>query len=281
MFAVGLGVVDTYLQSKAYISGDRVEVYKYANPIRCGYSRGYQIERREEPGKKRSGNLLRAQRTVRQLVWANLSRYTKFLTLTYSETVLDYEVFKVNFKAFKVAMRRKGYNLRYLYVLEHQKSRGENEGNDGCLHCHLVIFNDEYIPYQDIRHCWPYGNIDIHVLKGTRYENNHRSAEKINDLAAYVSKYITKETVALPGDRCYSCSTGLKRPIEKRDELYQWTTSNGFTDGVYNPETSSFFDELYFMFIPKFSCSSSWSYLIRDGTMKNNTLTYTQGVLKR
>lgn len=264
------------MQSKAFISGSRVEHYKYINPIRCGYSRGYSIERHEQLNDKRSANLLRAQRSVRQLIWANIGKYTKFLTLTYEKTVLDYETFSYNFLAFRKAMIRKGYKLKYLYVLERQKERGEREGNEGCLHCHLVVFNDEYIPYETIRQCWHYGNIDIHVLKGIRYQDNHKCHEKINDLAAYVSKYITKDTVALPGNRCFTCSVGLARPQVYRDECYMWDTGHG-REGIDNPETSSFFESLEYSTRFKFTVSNTWSYVSSDGIEHSNTLIYRQG----
>lgn len=266
------------MQAKAFVSGNHVEHYKYVNPIRFGYSRGYNIERHEELGDKRSANLLRAQRTVRQIIWANIGRYTKFLTLTYSKTVLDYETFNFNFKAFKQAMKRKGYKLKYLYVLERQKERGVKEGNEGCLHCHLVVFNDEYIPYEIIRQCWHHGNIDIHVLKGTRYVDNHKSHEKINDLAAYVSKYITKDTVALPGNRCFTCSVGLERPQMYRDECYMWNTEHG-REGIESPYTNNFFMSMEDYTKFKFTVSSTWSYFSSDGEEHRNTLIYRQGVL--
>lgn len=274
-----LGMVSTFMQSKAYISGDTVEHYKYVNPIRCGYSRGYIIKRNDVLNEKRSANLLRAQRTVRQIIWANLGKYTKFLTLTYRETILDFETFRYNFDAFKKAMSREGYKLKYLYVLERQKERGDKEGNEGCLHCHLVVFNDEYIPFQIIRKCWHYGNIDIHVLKGTRYEDNHK-AEKIKDLAAYVSKYITKDTVALPGNRCFSTSVGLNRPQELRDENYIWQTKHGY-DGIENTETAALFDELENNSQFKYTVSSTWSYITADGEERKNTLIYRQGKILR
>ncbi|MEE1321081.1 MAG: hypothetical protein UHM85_06050 [Acutalibacteraceae bacterium] len=266
------------MHSKAFVAGTRVEHYKYLSPIRCGYSRGYRIERRQVLQDKRSANLLRAQRTVRQIIWANIGNYTKFLTLTYRDTVLDFETFKYNFAAFKKSMSRKGYKLQYLYVLERQKERGEKEGNEGCLHCHLVVFNDEYIPYQTIREAWHYGNIDIHVLKGVRYQDNHKSHEKINDLAAYVSKYITKDTVALPGNRCFSCSVGLNRPDTYRDECYMWNVPYG-REGIDNPDTASLFERLEYSTKFKFTVSSTWSY-VSNGEEKHNTLIYRQGVLE-
>lgn len=267
------------MQGKAYVSGDHVEHYKYINPILCGYARPYNIERHEELGDKRTANLTRAQRSVRQLIWANIGKYTKFLTLTYKETVLDYETFRYNFLAFRKAMVREGYKLKYLYVLERQKERGEKEGNSGCLHCHLVIFNEEYIPYQIIKKAWHYGSIDIHVLQGCRYQDGVETSEKIRDLAAYVSKYITKDTVSLPGNRCFSTSVGLNKPVVYRDECYIWNTKIG-RDGVDNPDTADFFNDLQYKVNFKFTVSSSWSYIRPDGEQVRNGLIYRQGVLK-
>lgn len=276
--AVGIGVAETYMQGRMFISGSTVESYTYSKPIRYGFERQYEIKRKPEPGEKRTDNLTRAQRAVRQIVWANLSRYTKFLTLTYAETVLDVTTFKKNFDSFRKGMSRRGYKMRYLYVLERQKDRGEQEGNEGCLHCHIVLFNDEYIPYKDILDCWKFGSIDIHVLKGCRYEDNHKSAEKINDLAAYVSKYITKDCVALPGNKTYCCSLGLERATLHRDFCYMWDTGHGL-DGVNDSASAQLFDSIEAITAFKFTVSSSWKYTDCEGKLVSNKLVYKQGRL--
>lgn len=272
------GVAEKYMQARMFVSGSTVESYTYSKPIRYGYERQYEIKRKPEPGEKRAGNLVRAQRQVRQIIWANLGRYTKFLTLTYADTVLDVPTFKKNFDAFRKGMSRRGYKMRYLYVLERQKERGEIEGNEGCLHCHIVLFNDEYIPYKDILECWHYGSIDIHVLKGCKYQDNHRSSEKINDLAAYVSKYITKDSVSLPGNKTYCCSLGLERADLHRDFCYMWKTSYGF-DGVPDFESSKVFEGIESITRFKFSCSTSFSFVDSLGEEKHIGLTYKQGRL--
>lgn len=276
--AVGIGVAETYMQGRMFISGNTVESYTYSRPIRYGYEREYEIKRKPEPGEKRTDNLTRAQRAVRQIVWANLGRYTKFLTLTYEETVLDVATFKKNFDSFRKGMSRRGYRMRYLYVLERQKERGEKEGNEGCLHCHIVLFNDEYIPYKDILDCWKFGSIDIHVLNGCRFEDNHKSAEKINDLAAYVSKYITKDCVALPGNKTYYCSLGLERATLHRDFCYMWDTGHGL-DGVPDTASAQLFDSIEAITAFKFSCSASFSFVDSKGVQQKIGLIYKQGRL--
>ena len=268
------------MQGRMFVSGSTVESYTYSRPIRYGYEREYEIKRKPEPSEKRSDNLVRAQRNVRQIVWANLGRYTKFLTLTYAETVLEVAEFKKNFDAFRKAMSRRGYKMRYLYVLERQKERGEQEGNEGCLHCHIVLFNEEYIPYKDILECWTYGGIDIHVLKGMKYQDNHKSADKINDLAAYVSKYITKDSVALPGNKTYACSLGLERASLLRNFCYMWDTGRGL-DGVPDTKSEELFNNIESITRFKFACSSSFSFVDSKGVQQYIGMIYKQGRLKK
>lgn len=276
--AFAMGVAETYMQARMFVSGNTVESYTYSRPIRYGFDREYEIKRKEKPDAKRQDNLTRAQRIVRQLVWSNLGRYTKFLTLTYRDTVLEVDTFKKDFDSFRKGMSRKGYKLRYLYVLERQKERGVKEGNEGCLHCHIVLFNDEYIPYKDILDCWKFGSIDIHVLNGCKFDDNHKSSERINDLAAYVSKYITKDCVALPGNKTYCCSLGLKRATLYRDFCYMWDTGHGL-DGVNDSDSAKLFESIESITTFKFAVSSSWSYSDADCKQIFNKLIYKQGRL--
>ena len=153
---------------------------------------------------------------MRRLIWANQSQYTKFLTLTYRETMLDVKKVGRDVTTFVQAMRRKGYDMKYLYVLEHQKERGEKEDNDGSLHIHMVVFIDRFIPVAVLGECWKHGIFDI------------KKIEHVQNLAAYISKYITKETIADFGCRCYSCSLGLIRAKEERFYM------EGFSDNTYN-----------------------------------------------
>lgn len=276
--AHGTGIADKYMQERMFVSGATVEHYTYSKPIKYGHERGYDIKRHPEPMQKRAGNLVRAQRQVRQIVWANLGSYTKFLTLTYAETVLDIAIFKKHFDAFRKSMSRKGYKLRYLYVLERQKERGEREGNEGCLHCHMVIFNDEFIPYKDITDSWKHGSIDIHVIEGCKCDNGVKSEERINDLAAYVSKYITKDCVAMPGNKTYCCSLGLDRAVLHRNFCYMW--HNGFRlDGVPDAESEQLFQSIESVTAFKFSKSATFSFVDSAGLEQKINLLYRQGRL--
>lgn len=209
---------------RVVVSGDRVEVYQYSNGIRCGHERKFEIVRRDKTVVdhddelvKRTDNLYRARQTVRRLVWANnTKKYTKFVTLTYAKAEFDMKRVKHDVKMFVKYLRRAGYEMNYLYVLEHQKKRGEKEGNEGSLHIHMLIFNDKKMPLSLLNKAWPHGSTDISALKD------------VDNIGAYVSKYITKESCAEFGSHVYGVSRGLKRAAE---ECFY---TEGYSDTVYN-----------------------------------------------
>ena len=147
-----------YLRTRVVVSGDMVEILEYSNGIPVGKQRPHEVKRRpeEEREGKRYDNLLRARQAVRRIVWCNMQgkSYVKLLTLTYAETVLDPDIVKRDIKVFVKQMRRYGYPMNYLYVLEHQTERGEREGNDGCLHIHMFLFDDPKIDLNHIKKAW-------------------------------------------------------------------------------------------------------------------------------
>lgn len=190
--------------------GDVWEVIQYEIPVPVGFkvSRKHPdlIEDREDREvERRMDNLARARKSVRQIVLTNQTEYTKFFTLTYANTQLDYDSVTHDFKMFIKNLKRKGFdNLPYLYVIEHQKERGKKEGNEGSLHIHCLIFTDKYIPYSIVKHCWgKRGSVDVQAIKDIR------------NLGAYVCKYITKDGYVGSNKKMFHTSRGLKRPESK------------------------------------------------------------------
>lgn len=201
----------SHMFCKIVQSGDVVESYIYSNAIKVGQERQYDIVRRTESNidnseeeVKRRDNLLRARQQVRRLCWCNQGKHTKFITLTFKDTELDRSRVLRRYTTFVQAMRRKGIDMKYLYVLEHQKERGEKEGNEGSWHIHVLLFFDDYIPMDILKQCWPHGWVWINAI------------DDVRNLGAYVCKYITKENSAEFGSRCFGTSQGLKRPEEER-----------------------------------------------------------------
>lgn len=207
---------------KKYIfCGDYLITKKYSKQYILGIKKSDKLfcDDTSPSGVKRLDNLKRARDSVAAIVYTNLTPHTKFLTLTTAKTVLDVSVFSRMLTTFFQAMKRKGYDLDYIYVLERQKKRGKKEGNEGSLHAHIIIFNDEFIELEVLNKCWKHGNIDIKILDGLRCKNNKKSQELIRNPASYVCKYITKESVAEFNEKVYRCSKGLKRPVEINNEL--------------------------------------------------------------
>lgn len=195
-------------------SGDVLEVYSYKKKVHYNYEtmeKKYDREKPDDWNGKREENLSRARQTIRRLIWANLTRYSKFLTLTYAENMQDLERFYYDWKIFTTAMRRKGHDLKYLYVLEYQER--------GAIHAHVVLFGDKFIPWQDITDNWRHGIINIHKIRD------------IGNLGAYVCKYLTKNTLAEYNSKSYHCSRGLNRPVERKITLDEEETAN-FLSGL-------------------------------------------------
>lgn len=251
-----------HLKTKVIVCGDIVEVIEYSDGVLCNVKRDYVIERKGEGESdgKRLDNLYRARQNIRRLVWCNITKqFTKMLTLTYAETVLDPKTVKRDIKVFVKQMRRFGYDMKYLYVLEHQTKRGKKEGNAGCLHVHMFLFDDEKVSLDHLNRAWKHGQTDIKVLRDIR------------NSGAYVCKYITKENYAEYGAHVYGCSRGLKRPTEERlyregwtDTLVEGTTTRDIVDGL------------------DISYSSTVRHDYRDkaGVCRSETVKYYQGTWK-
>lgn len=77
----------------------------------------------------------------------------------------------------------------------------KKEGNAGSLHSHCILFDDEYIPFDAINKAWGKGNTDIHKLND------------INNVGAYVSKYLTKETYSEFSRHSYHISRVLQNRL--------------------------------------------------------------------
>lgn len=215
---------------KIVFLGRKCELKDYTRMFKCG-PRGYDIEidksKQGTVSERRADSLSRTRNNIYNILSCNVGRYPKFLTLTCKDSILDYDVFLYEMKQFFKKMKRKGFDLKYLWVAEHQTERGIKEGNIGSYHAHIIIFNDEYIDYNIINSCWN-GATNIRIFNSCRYSDNINTNEKIKDVSAYVVKYITKEMIVEFGSNLYHCSRGLNRPIEIKEVL------NGYYDKLGN-----------------------------------------------
>lgn len=194
---------------KIVISGDIVELYEYRIPISVEKREHEIIKGSKEETTKREDNLRRAQAEIRRYVWNNITKYSKFITLTYAETCLDYDKVLFDMKMFFKNLSREGYSkLKYLWILEHQKGRGVKENNEGSLHVHLVLFLDDFLPFQILNKCWKQGSTDIEKI------------DDVDNVGAYICKYLTKEEFDLFERNSYHISRGLPKPEERCHDGY-------------------------------------------------------------
>lgn len=158
--------------------------------------------KRGEGDRERSSEVAakRAKRKVRHLCKMLKVRY--MLTLTTREIITDVEVFQRYFQEF---VRRVRLVQNFQYVATHELQKR------GALHLHIAVANR-----QDYKLLWSIwhrvvgeGNGRVHVSSGNRKAS-------INQIAAYISKYISKsfETGDL-NKRRYWASKGIGEPIKE------------------------------------------------------------------
>lgn len=173
---------------------------------------------RDKANKKRS--LQRTDQRLRRLINANIGKHgshtDKFITLTFKNNITDHDTANKEFRNF---IRRLNYHvfkkqsgLAYIAVIERQ--------DRGALHYHTIFFNLPYIPQKKLLEIWR-NKKDKRGLHVKRIDN-------INNVGAYVVKYIQKDLRALmfenndslstayaKGKKLYFSSRNLYTPLEK------------------------------------------------------------------
>jgi len=151
---------------------------------------------------RREDSLYRARESVYLLANANIRQDIKplFCTLTFKKNETDLSRANADFRNFiKRLQRYSRTNLLYLTVPEQQKR--------GAWHYHVLFFNLSYIPVLQFKKIWSHGYVDMQLAK-------------INDSAAYLTKYFTKAYLQVPpGRRAYFTSRNLLRPITTHDNI--------------------------------------------------------------
>lgn len=266
--------------SKTIFCDDYVIIKEYSVPVRVG-TRDYEIKKRNknevENYKKSNLSVSRTRMKIHELISCNVGQYPKFLTLTSAKTCLNVDDFRKRLKSFFKSMKNNGYDLKYLYVLERQKKRGKKEGNEGSWHAHIIIFNDEYIPFEIINKYWN-GNTDIKILNDYKFEDNKQTDEKIKNVASYVVKYITKDNISDFGSRFYACSRNLKRPVVYRSEGIGYYNDDGKLLHYDEDKSKSFINNFLLNSVNK-TYQNSYCYMIptNNGTNLFQQVNITKG----
>lgn len=201
--------------NKVYISGNRVEIYKYNGYQHIG-GEPLNIEGKSTNGsnkeKNRKTTLNKARNNIIRLVNSNPDMQT-FITLTYKENMQDLSKSKKHVNYFFKKLSKDNPNLKYLYVLEYQER--------GAIHYHILCnlklglktakrgrkskIQKEYEIWFAKEYWSNRGFVDVRNLES---EGNTNAGK-------YIATYLVEDllTLDLDGNRCYSYSRNLDKPI--------------------------------------------------------------------
>lgn len=209
-----------YSDKKAIKSGNIVEIISYENGNFYGYE-GVACGKSKSSNAKRSDNINLAKKNLRRLINANVTGNDLFVTLTYADNMQDVVQAKNDFKRFIKAMKRKGYVMKYVYVIEFQKR--------GAVHFHVIFFGCGYIDCKFLSEVWGLGFVKINRIND------------IDNAGSYVVKYMDKDLVddRLNGHDLYGRSRSLKNPEiinnpQEVGQLLEDLSDNLVYTNVYN-----------------------------------------------
>jgi hypothetical protein len=211
-------VISSYM-TKTIITGDRIKHWQYTSPIYRKNNRPNDNEfnkftpiqeKQEKQEKQRTKfSLNQSRNNLFDTIETNKTKYTKILTLTTKQPVLQREEFIQIFRLFRERFQRfYKVKLKYIGIIERQTERGKKEKNIGSLHIHIIIFMDQYFPFKELKKLWRnYGSLDIKKVDN-------------KGMAKYLAKYLTKqnvENIHESGTKTIFKSQGLKKPITLYD----------------------------------------------------------------
>lgn len=181
-------------------------------------------------------NINRSRMQVRRLVNANCYQYGScrplFLTFTFAREIASIHVANSKWNDFTVRLTRylkKYYNqekfsLKYVCVIEFHKQKSKG------VHYHAIFFNMPFVAVSDhfykknsrvrqsgertLSEIWGLGGIDVSAFDVVS-ANKRNDISDIDNIGAYVSKYMTKMALDDPrydGSNRYQCSKGLIKP---------------------------------------------------------------------
>jgi hypothetical protein len=195
---------------------------------------------------KRRDNLSLSRNNFKLLAHTNLTKHSKFITLTTQEN-MEINKFQRLFQLWiKRAEREIGIDFKYLGAYELQER--------GAPHIHLILFNSEYLPWEPLYNHW----LSLIQGKGT-LQIKEANEKHIN----YIVSYIHFDTIETLKRKAIIRSRNLKKPevfIDKIPALYQdnllrieysrvfgsSSTNNMFENifGYFDQKGNTLFDEV-------------------------------------
>lgn len=202
-----------FSKSKITISGSIFELYDYEKAVwhgslpqsKCKSGTGI----RAKNGERSEGSFRRAKGKLMRLINCNIDQSDnksneklrpRFLTFTFEENITEIkkanQYFTKFIRKFNNDLGYKNNHIKYVAVIEFQKR--------GAVHYHVLFFNLPFIKniYDKINKLWGHGFVI------------QRRINKVKNLAAYLTKYITKQAKdnRLYDEKCYFASKGLRKP---------------------------------------------------------------------
>lgn len=148
----------------------------------------------------------RAKQNVMNLINANMPQFNSFITLTYSYPNNDINLAFAHLKAFIRKLNKVLPVVKYIAVHELQKDvdfQGKLKPFGGSLHFHILA--NFYYPHKRLLSMWGQGAVFIKKIQ---------KFAKINNMGAYLSKYLTKDKQDLKyfNQKRFSYSRNLDKP---------------------------------------------------------------------
>ena len=162
-------------------------------------------------------------RELELMIAGNFGRRDLVLTITYDDRHLPADkgeaadFLKKFIRKFRAARRMRGEELRYVYVTEGWHEKRENDWLEGDgsledrrLHHHVVINTTGGDDLEEIRSLWQGGGyiraepLDVHYYR---------------ELAKYLTKEAREFGRPKPGERTWSASRNLRKPVVEYSEI--------------------------------------------------------------
>jgi hypothetical protein len=202
---------------KVVVSGKQVELYKYKKNVWREYEsnkeetiikKAKQLDMFEQEKIRKQRvqfSINRTKTEIRRLVNSN-PQLNKFMTLTFAKSTTDLKEANYIFNQFIKRITYRYPDFEYLAVPEFQKDEdhwGRKKEHGGSVHYHLLC-NLPYIENNVLEWFWRQGMVNI------------RQIGKVNNLGAYMSKYLGKELFSgrMFGKKKFFRSQNLKEAIE-------------------------------------------------------------------
>ncbi len=193
--------------TKVVVSGKHSETYHYNKPVLRDYDKPPQkggkdnkikelniFEQEAIKKKQIQYSINRTKTSIRRLVNSN-PHLNKFMTLTFADNITDLTQANYLFNQFIKRISYRYGEFEYLAVPEFQKR--------GAVHYHLLC-NLPYIEMDALEYIWGHGMVNI------------RKTNEVNNLGAYMSKYLGKELFSgrIFGKKKFFRSQTLSEPVE-------------------------------------------------------------------